>query len=159
MLSNFEITVDGDKAQSYSHVYASHIADSIDYWDAYGRYYHELEKLDAKWQITNMTLLMHGQKGNQQFLQEAIAMNEQQAKLDNQSPNVRKVSFQSEGQNVVGDLYLPADFDANKQYPAIVVSGSWTTVKEQMAGLYASKLAKQGFIALAFEIQCLPLRL
>lgn len=153
MLSNFDIKIDGDKATSYSHVYASHIAESIEYWDAYGRYYHELEKVDSKWQITNMTLLMHGQKGNQQFLQETIAMNEQQAKADTTTPNIRKVSFPSEGQNIVGDLYLPADFDPNKQYPAIVVSGSWTTVKEQMAGLYANKLAQQGFIALAFDFR------
>ncbi len=66
---------------------------------------------------------------------------------------MNKVTFQSEGLNLVGDLYLPANFDANQTYPAIIVSGSWTTVKEQMAGLYAEKLAQQGFITLAFDFR------
>ncbi len=66
---------------------------------------------------------------------------------------MKKVRFRSEGLNLVGSLYHPADFDAEKQYPAIVVSGSWTTVKEQMAGLYADKLAQNGFITLAFDFR------
>ena len=49
--------------------------------------------------------------------------------------------------------FYPKNFDAQKQYPAIVVSGSWTTVKEQMAGLYAEKLAETGFITLAFDFR------
>ena len=35
----------------------------------------------------------------------------------------------------------------------IVVAGSWTTVKEQMANIYAYKLAKRGFVALAFDFR------
>ncbi|MEM7797894.1 MAG: alpha/beta fold hydrolase [Chloroflexota bacterium] len=66
---------------------------------------------------------------------------------------MNKVTFLSEGLNLVGNLYYPADFDADKAYPAIVVSGSWTTVKEQMAGLYAAKLAQEGFITLAFDFR------
>ena len=50
---------------------------------------------------------------------------------------MKKVSFQSEGLNLVGHLYYPADYVQGEQYPAIIASGSWTTVKEQMAGLYA----------------------
>jgi len=66
---------------------------------------------------------------------------------------IQKVNFNSEGANLVGNLYLPLNFDESKKYPAIVVSGSWTTVKEQMAGLYAEKLAKEGFITLAFDFR------
>lgn len=62
-----------------------------------------------------------------------------------------RISFQSEGNRLVGDLYLPADYQAGKEYAAIVVGGSWTTVKEQMAGLYAEKLAQNGYVALAFD--------
>lgn len=66
---------------------------------------------------------------------------------------MKEITFKSEGLNLIGDLYYPADFQENKQYPAIIVSGSWTTVKEQMAGLYAQKLANHGFISLAFDFR------
>ena len=66
---------------------------------------------------------------------------------------MKQVTFNSEGLALVGNLYYPSNFDAEKQYPAIVVSGSWTTVKEQMAGLYAAQLAEDEFIALAFDFR------
>lgn len=66
---------------------------------------------------------------------------------------MKKVYFTSEGAQLVGNLYYPPSYEKGKQYPAIVVSGSWTTVKEQMAGLYAKKLADSGFITLAFDFR------
>ncbi len=66
---------------------------------------------------------------------------------------MQKVSFQSEGLLLKGHLFLPPQYNENKSYPALVVSGSWTTVKEQMAGLYAEKLAQKGFITLAFDFR------
>ena len=66
---------------------------------------------------------------------------------------MEKVNFNSEGANLVGNLYYPANYEEEKTYPAIVVAGSWTTVKEQMAGLYAEKFAEQGFIALAYDFR------
>ena len=48
-------------------------------------------------------------------------------------------------------LYLPAGFDANKKYPAIVTVHPGGGVKEQVAGLYAQKLSEQGFVTLAFD--------
>lgn len=69
-LTNFEISIEGDKAEMFSHVYASHIAEGISYWDAYGRYHHKLKKTKNGWKITFMKLIMHGQKGNKKFLQQ-----------------------------------------------------------------------------------------
>lgn len=66
---------------------------------------------------------------------------------------MKKINFKSEGLNLVGNLYYPKNYEQGKKYQAIVVSGSWTTVKEQMAGLYAEKLAKEGFITLAFDFR------
>lgn len=66
---------------------------------------------------------------------------------------MKKVTFRSEGLSLVGNLYYPSDFQPNHTYPAIIVSGSWTTVKEQMAGLYAEKIAQEGFITLAFDFR------
>lgn len=67
------------------------------------------------------------------------------------SSNMKRVTFKSEGLTLVGNLYLPPDYKDGKKYPAVIVGGSWTTVKEQMAGLYASKLAELGFVTLAFD--------
>ena len=60
----------------------------------------------------------------------------------------QKVQFPSEGLTLTGDLFLPEGFDENKKYDGVLITGSWITVKEQMAGLYAQKLAQQGFVAL-----------
>jgi len=149
-LSNFEIFTNGVNADSYSHVYASHSAEGIDYWDAYGRYHHKLKKIDGLWKITSMTLIMHGQKGNPNFLNEINEMYKDKAEQLNKV-SMRNVQFDSKGERVVGNLYLPENYDSSKKYPAVVVSGSWTTVKEQMAGLYARKLAAEGFVTLAFD--------
>jgi len=52
---------------------------------------------------------------------------------------------------MAGNLYLPAGFDKNKKYAAIVVVHPGGGVKEQTAGLYAQKLSEAGFITLAFD--------
>ena len=70
MLTNFEVSVDGDNAEIFSHVYASHTAKGVKYWDIYGRYHHKLNKTSEGWKINFMKLLVHGQKGNLKFLQQ-----------------------------------------------------------------------------------------
>ncbi|WP_372404692.1 alpha/beta hydrolase [Streptomyces luteireticuli] len=59
-----------------------------------------------------------------------------------------RVTFHSAGQVLVGALHRPA---GRGPWPAVVVSGSWTTVKEQMAAVYARRLAEAGLLALAFD--------
>jgi fermentation-respiration switch protein FrsA (DUF1100 family) len=53
----------------------------------------------------------------------------------------------------MGDLYLPDDYVAGQTLPGVVVTGSWTSVKEQMSGLYAEELADRGYAALAFDFR------
>lgn len=77
----------------------------------------------------------------------------QQCIINKKDIIMKKIQFNSAGLQLVGNLYYPNGFDMNKRYPAIIVSGSWTTVKEQMAGLYAEKLAEKGFITLAFDFR------
>lgn len=65
---------------------------------------------------------------------------------------VQKVSFPNRIEiNVVGNLFLPPNYDANKQYPALVIGHTFTGVKEQTSGLHAQKLAELGYITLAFD--------
>lgn len=61
----------------------------------------------------------------------------------------KSVSFNSNGNKLMGTLYTPKT--SNAPLPAIIVTGAWTTVKEQMAGTYARELASRGFAALAFD--------
>jgi len=68
-------------------------------------------------------------------------------------PGKNRVSFDSNGVTLVGDLYLPDGFDGAIPLPGVVVAGSWTTVKEQMASRYARELAERGFAALAFDFR------
>ncbi|MCG7522478.1 alpha/beta hydrolase [Ruegeria sp. Ofav3-42] len=59
------------------------------------------------------------------------------------------VTFDSNGNTLKGTLYTPEN--ASGQLPTVIVTGAWTTVKEQMAGTYARELAARGFAALAFD--------
>lgn len=71
-----------------------------------------------------------------------------------QSVNVvgsQKVTFNNGGIQMAGNLYLPANYDSSKKYPAIVVAHPWGGVKEQTSGLYAQQLARKGFITLAYD--------
>lgn len=67
---------------------------------------------------------------------------------------MQHVQFQNlngQGITMAANLHLPAGFDAGQQYPAVVVTHPGGGVKEQTAGLYASKLAENGFVAIAFD--------
>lgn len=85
--------------------------------------------------------------------------NEGNAKINSEKNKIqkiekmKKINFKSEGLNIVGNIFYPKNYEPDKKYPAIISSGSWTTVKEQMAGLYAEKLAQKGFITLAFDFR------
>ncbi|MEV0688530.1 alpha/beta hydrolase [Nocardia sp. NPDC050378] len=63
----------------------------------------------------------------------------------------REVSFDREGVRLAGLLFTPAGFEEGGRYPALIVQGSFTSVKEQMPQAYARKFAQQGFVALAFD--------
>jgi len=64
------------------------------------------------------------------------------------------VKFQnsnSQDITMTANIHYPSNFDEKQKYAAIIVTHPGGGVKEQTAGLYASKLAEQGFIAIAFD--------
>ncbi len=65
--------------------------------------------------------------------------------------NIRPVFYTVNGIKIAANVYTPANFNPNKQYPAIVVAHPNGGVKEQVAGLYAQKLAEQGYITIAAD--------
>lgn len=61
------------------------------------------------------------------------------------------VTFRNYDWNVAAVLRLPPGFAPERRYPAIVCVHPSGGVKEQTAGLYAEKLAAQGFVTLAYD--------
>lgn len=59
-----------------------------------------------------------------------------------------RIVFDSEGLRLVGEIRLP---DAAAPGPAVALTGPFTGVKEQVAGTYAERLARSGFVTLAFD--------
>jgi dienelactone hydrolase len=59
-----------------------------------------------------------------------------------------RFAFQSEGETLVGNLFLP---ERRTPLGVVVAVGPLTSVKEQAAGTYARAMAERGFAALAFD--------
>lgn len=55
------------------------------------------------------------------------------------------------GLKIAANVFFPENFDESKTYPTILVGHPAGGVKEQTAGLYAERLAKLGYVTLAFD--------
>ena len=64
---------------------------------------------------------------------------------------IRTVTFENEGSTLLGTLYLPAT--VSKPLPAVVVTGAWTSVQEQMPQVYAREMVARGFAAFTFDFR------
>jgi dienelactone hydrolase len=60
------------------------------------------------------------------------------------------VLFTSGGAALAGRVHRPTG-SLLEQHPAVLVTGSWLTVKEQMADHYAAALARRGLTAITFD--------
>ncbi|MBP7524207.1 MAG: alpha/beta hydrolase [Propionivibrio sp.] len=65
--------------------------------------------------------------------------------------NLRPVTYKLNGLDISANVYTPADYDASKKYPTIVVAHPNGGIKEQVAGLYAQRLAEQGYITITAD--------
>jgi uncharacterized protein len=59
--------------------------------------------------------------------------------------------FDSEGEELVGNLFLP---EQGQSIGVVVAVGPLTSVKEQATGTYAQAMAERGYAALAFDYRC-----
>jgi fermentation-respiration switch protein FrsA (DUF1100 family) len=62
-----------------------------------------------------------------------------------------RISFRNGSIEVIGNIYFPNHFAADKTYPSIVLSTPGSSVKEQIGANYAERLAAKGYLALAFD--------
>lgn len=73
------------------------------------------------------------------------------SKNENGKVNLQRVNYKIDGIDVVANVYKPAGYDPKKSYAAVVVAHPNGGSKDQVAGLYAQKLAEAGFITIAFD--------
>jgi fermentation-respiration switch protein FrsA (DUF1100 family) len=69
-------------------------------------------------------------------------------------PLPEHVTFAGDAAKLTGHLFLPdtaGTDDDGAPVPGVVVAGTWTSVKEQMADRYAEQLARRGYAALSFD--------
>ncbi len=67
--------------------------------------------------------------------------------------NILPISYKLGELKIAANVYVPAgyDKDGGKSYPAVVVAHPNGGVKEQVAGLYAQRLAEEGFVTMAMD--------
>jgi uncharacterized protein len=65
--------------------------------------------------------------------------------------NIHPVTYKLNGIDIAANIYTPANYDPLKKYPAVVVAHPNGGVKEQVAGLYAQRLAESGYITIAAD--------
>ena len=65
--------------------------------------------------------------------------------------NIHPVTYKLNDLDIAANVYTPANYDAKKAYPTVVVAHPNGGVKEQVAGLYAQRLAEQGYITISAD--------
>ncbi|GGA80114.1 hypothetical protein GCM10008015_21020 [Flavobacterium palustre] len=65
--------------------------------------------------------------------------------------NIHPVTYKLNGIDIAANVYTPANYDPSKKYPTITIAHPNGGIKEQTAGLYAQRLAEQGYITIAAD--------
>ncbi|WP_196333329.1 alpha/beta hydrolase [Vibrio harveyi] len=63
---------------------------------------------------------------------------------------MKHIELNTQVGQLAANLYLPK---GTKNAPVVIVTGAWTTVKEQMPAVYAQALAERGYAALTFDFR------
>lgn len=83
-------------------------------------------------------------------LPHTVSATTHQHQLSSQEITMQKIELSTQIGPLAANLYLP---EAQPNAPLVIVTGAWTTVKEQMSAVYAQALAEQGFAALTFDFR------
>lgn len=65
--------------------------------------------------------------------------------------NIHPVNYTIKGITIAANVYTPPNYNDAQKYPAIVIAHPNGGVKEQVAGLYAQRLAEQGYITITAD--------
>lgn len=65
--------------------------------------------------------------------------------------HIHPVTYKLNGIDISANIYTPPNYDPKLRYPAIVVAHPNGGVKEQVAGLYAQRLAEKGHITIVAD--------
>jgi len=65
--------------------------------------------------------------------------------------NIHPVTYKLNNLDIAANVYTPANYDPKHRYPAVVVAHPNGGVKEQVAGLYAQRLAELGYITITAD--------
>lgn len=65
--------------------------------------------------------------------------------------NIHPVSYKLNGMDIAANVYTPANYDPKNTYPGVVVAHPNGGVKEQVAGLYAQRMAEHGYITITAD--------
>jgi len=65
--------------------------------------------------------------------------------------NIHPVTYTLNGLEISANVYTPPNYDPKGAYPAVVVAHPNGGVKEQAAGLYAHRLAEQGYLTITAD--------
>lgn len=153
-IENIEISRDGSRVLAHSTFTATHVMSGAAGGDTFvlkGKYEHEFVARNNTWRISRMKMIPGDSSGNKNLIDLAQAKGKADPKLNHDTFEVRKVQFDSGNDALAGDLFLPVKRDG--RLPAVVIVGSWTSVKEQMSTLYAQRFASAGVAALVFDFR------
>ncbi len=93
-------------------------------------------------------------KAKKDKTKDAVKKEEQVKPVKQEAQYMKEKVFylkQCDNIKIAAEIYVPKDFDKEREYPAIIVVPPSGGVKEQTAGLYAQKLAAKGFVTLAYD--------
>jgi uncharacterized protein len=65
--------------------------------------------------------------------------------------NIHPVTYKIKGITIAANVYTPPNYNDVQKYPAIVIAHPNGGVKEQVAGLYAQRLAELGYITITAD--------